>query len=74
MPRNAVEPGRRYRELRRGVFGSSVGDEWIVEGVKTTASASDMRASSAPQISPAGRRYRCARSPTRHGSRRYSER
>lgn len=35
MPRNAVEPGRRYRELRRGVFGNSVGDEWIVEGVKT---------------------------------------
>jgi hypothetical protein len=35
MANRAIEPGRRYREIRRGVFGSALGAEWIVEGVKT---------------------------------------
>ncbi len=34
MPKDMIEPGRRYRELRRSVFGRAAGAEWIVEGVK----------------------------------------
>ena len=33
MRKNTIEPGRRYRELRRGPFGPAIGNEWIVEGV-----------------------------------------
>ena len=33
MPKRPIEPGRRYRELRRGPFGRAAGVEWIVEGV-----------------------------------------
>ena len=35
MAKRAIEPGRRYREIRRGVFGRALGAEWIVEAVKT---------------------------------------
>lgn len=31
MPKCPIEPGRRYREIRRA--GSASGDEWIVEGI-----------------------------------------
>jgi hypothetical protein len=34
MPKRTIEPGQRYREIRRGVFGGDAGAEWIVEGVK----------------------------------------
>lgn len=33
MAKRPIEPGRRYRELRRGPFASAPGAEWIVEGV-----------------------------------------
>jgi hypothetical protein len=33
MAKQAIEPGRRYREIRRSVFGRATGAEWIVEGV-----------------------------------------
>jgi hypothetical protein len=30
MAKCPIEPGRRYRELRRNPFGSAAGVEWIV--------------------------------------------
>jgi hypothetical protein len=33
MAKRAIEPGRRYREIGRGVFGRAAGTEWIVEGL-----------------------------------------
>ena len=35
MTKRPIEPGRRYRELRLGLFGRPAGAEWIVEAVKT---------------------------------------
>jgi len=34
MAKRTIEPGRRYREIRRGVFGGDAGAEWIVAEVK----------------------------------------
>jgi hypothetical protein len=33
MPKRPIEPGRRYRELRRGPSGRHAGAEWIVENL-----------------------------------------
>jgi hypothetical protein len=33
MTKSPIEPGRRYRELRLGLFGRPAGAEWIVEAV-----------------------------------------
>jgi hypothetical protein len=35
MPKRPVEPGRRYRELRRDLFGRPAESESIVEAVET---------------------------------------
>jgi hypothetical protein len=35
MTKSPIEPGRRYRELRLGLFGRPAGAEWLVEAVKT---------------------------------------
>jgi hypothetical protein len=34
MVKRSIEPGRRYREIRRGAFGGAAVTEWIVEGVE----------------------------------------
>jgi hypothetical protein len=33
MTKRAIEPGQRYRDLQRGIFGRPMHSEWIVEAV-----------------------------------------
>jgi hypothetical protein len=33
MAKRAIEPGQRYRDLQRGIFGRPMHSEWIVEAV-----------------------------------------
>jgi hypothetical protein len=37
MAKRTVEPGQRYRDARRGIYGRSVASDWIVEAVQTDA-------------------------------------
>jgi hypothetical protein len=35
--KRAIERGKRYRELRRSMFGRAAGAEWVVEAVDADA-------------------------------------
>jgi hypothetical protein len=37
MAKRRVEPGRRYRDVRPGIYGRPAASEWIVEAVETDA-------------------------------------